>query len=142
MPEKLDKGVVLYYRPESVGVPKGTHCDACWKFIGEENQKNGRCVEVKGVINGPEGSCGLYVHGKAFKYPPQFEITQVSKEEVGYVEVGPTHCVSCEYMERPNEKMSMCKEVEGVIHQLGCCNNYELDKGRKLIDVKLSDLGL
>lgn len=143
MDKKLDKGVVLYYRPESVGVPKGTHCDACWKFIGVENQTNGRCVEVKGVINGPQGSCGLYVHGHSFKSTPtQFTLTQVSKEEVGYVEEGPTHCVSCEYMEQPNQQTSMCKKVEGVVHQLGCCNQYEEDKGRKFIDVKLSDLGL
>ena len=138
---KLDKGIVLYYRPESVAVPEGTHCGVCWKFVGNPKAQ-GSCVEVKGAISGPKGTCGLYVHGKPFSYAPHFEITQVSKEESGYIEKGPTHCHSCEYMERPNDKTSMCKNVEGVIHQLGCCNGWDEDKERKLVDVKLSDLGL
>lgn len=140
---KLDKGVVLYFGPESVAVPEGTHCSACWKFIQPVNGKGkGTCIEVKGAIDGPNGTCGLYVHGKSFRFTPGFEVTQVTQKEAGYIEDGPTHCVSCEYMLKPNEKMSECKNVEGVIHQLGCCNGWELDKKRKFIDVKLSDLGL
>lgn len=142
MKKKLDKGVVLYFRPESIAVPEGSHCGVCWKFVIGDGKGKGKCLEVKGAIDGPRGTCGLYVHGKPFKWAPNFEITQVSKEEAGYVEEGPTHCVTCEYMEKPSDKTSMCESVEGVIHQLGCCNGHELDKGRKLIDVKLSDLGL
>lgn len=141
MAGKLDKGIVLYFEPASVAVPEGTHCGVCWKFVGDPKGK-GRCVEVDGSIDGPNGTCGLYVHGKPFSYPPNFEITKVSKKEAGYVEQGPTHCVSCEYMEKPSERTSMCKNVEGVIHQLGCCNGYDKDKKRKLIDVRLEDLGL
>jgi len=138
---KLDKGTVLYYGPESVAVPEGTHCGACWKFVGDPKKK-GSCVEVKGSIDGPRGTCGLYVHGQPFGYSPGFKVTQVSQKEAGYIENGPTHCVSCEYMLKPSEKFSECRNVEGVIHQLGCCNGYELDKKRKLIDVRLEDLGL
>lgn len=141
MPGKVSKETVLYFNPASVAAPEGTHCGICWKFVGHPDGK-GTCVEVKGSIDGPRGTCGLYVHGNPFAYPPHFQITQVSKGEAGYVESGATHCVSCEYMEKPSEKTSMCKSVEGVIHQLGCCNGYELDKKRKIVDVKLEDLGL
>lgn len=138
---KLDKSTVLYFGPESVAVPEGTHCGVCWKFVGDAKGK-GTCVEVKGSIDGPKGTCGLYVHGEPFKYAPMFKVTQVSKEEAGYQEKGPTHCHSCEYMLKPDEKTSMCKNVEGVIHQLGCCNGHDFDKKRKLLDVRLEDLGL
>jgi len=138
---KADKSTVLYFEPQSIAVPEGSHCGVCWKFVGDPTGK-GTCVEVKGLIDGRKGTCGLYVHGKPFKYAPLFEITQVSKTEAGYVEEGATHCVSCQYMVHQNQKQSPCKNVEGLVHQLACCNGYEKDKSSKFVDVRLEDLGL
>src|SRR5262245_10970943 len=100
---KLSKDLVLYFEPQSVAAPEGTHCGVCWKFVGSPEGK-GTCVEVEGSIDGPNGTCGLYVHGTPFKFPPAFAITRVSKKEAGYVQEGPTHCVSCEYMVHPEQK--------------------------------------
>jgi hypothetical protein len=121
--EKLDKGIVLYFSPASIGRSAGARCGACWKFIRDE-----RCIEVKGEIKA-EGSCGLYIHGTPFKEKPEWagKITQVTQREAGYSDDGDTHCGDCEYIAHPRDNYSPCERVEGFIEPEGCCNAHDRD---------------
>lgn len=110
--EKLKKGVVAYFMPESIGSPLGARCGICMMFV------DGRCTVVEGNINGVHGVCDLYVHGK---HSGPVMKGMLSKDEAGYVETGPTHCASCEYFEAPFS----CQKVEGKVEGEGCCNAYE-----------------
>jgi hypothetical protein len=119
---KHSKAAVLYFKPKSINRAAGARCGACWKFI----RNTGECLEVSGDI-AARGVCGLYVNG--VPHPTRLEhtwrITKISKEEAGYIERGDSHCVGCKNMANPGEPSSPCREVEGLIEQRGCCNEYE-----------------
>jgi hypothetical protein len=118
---KDSKSAVLYFKPASIGRAGGARCGACWKFLPAE----GKCLEVEGDISAG-AVCGLYVHGMPHHDgAPAWKITKVSKPEAGYEERGDTHCVNCEYMVRPGDHSSPCREVEGIVEQQGCCNEHE-----------------
>jgi len=118
----LSKPEALYFNPESIGSDAGASCSICWKF----NPKDKRCLEVEGSINGPNGICGLYVHGEPFGDKIKASIRTITKAEAGYSEEGPTHCVSCDEMLIPKLfGESRCKKVEGMVEGRGCCNSYE-----------------
>ena len=120
--EKDAKSAVLYFKPHSINRASGARCGACWKFI----RNTGECLEVKGDIEAA-GVCGLYVNG--VPYPTRLDhtwrITKVSQEEAGYTDQGDSHCVSCKHMAEPGNLTSPCAEVEGLVEQRGCCNEYE-----------------
>lgn len=118
----VDKATALYFNPESIGNDDGARCGICWKF----NPELKGCIEVEGAISGERGVCGLYVHGTPMGNKVDVRLRKVGKSEAGYAEVGPTHCVSCEYM--VTHKLygqSRCGKVEGMIEGRGCCNLYE-----------------
>lgn len=121
---KLDKAIVLYFGPDSIGRPDGARCGACWKFI-----KTGACCEVSGTIVA-EKVCGLYVHGTPFAKDPNFPITQVSQQEAGYGR-GDSKCQNCEYMGDRTRTMSPCEEVQGLVAQKGCCNHHDFEGKKK-----------
>jgi hypothetical protein len=127
-PEKIDKAVVLYMPPKVLGSNVGAHCGDCWKFVGSESGKPGKCIEVEGPINPAHGVCGLYVNGRVFdgvkpKLPEP--VFQISKEIAGYVEQGPTHCGNCDEKLGGDSLKSPCKKVAGEIEYFGCCNRWE-----------------
>lgn len=125
--DKLDKAVVLYFPARFIGVAKGSHCGACWKFVGEPGGE-GQCVEVDGDINGPKGTCGLYMHGKPFETMPKFgPLLKITKQIAGYIEQGPTHCGSCEYYGGAQEEKGPCARVQGIVEFEGCSNAWEHD---------------
>lgn len=113
---KLDQAVVLYMDGSEIGRPQGARCADCKTFI-----KGGKCGVVAGSISGEKGVCGLY----AFGTPGQMtESGTIPQEVAGYVEIGATHCDSCEYFGGPNR----CQKVKSEpkkIEAAGCCNAYE-----------------
>lgn len=111
MAHKLDKTVVLYYRPKDVGESEGSRCGKCMMYSERE------CTVVKGEIEPKHGVCGLYVHGEHMG-PMMKGMTP--KEIVGYVENGPTHCGNCK-----NFDDGECRIVEGKVEFEGCCNAWE-----------------
>ena len=119
---KDSKAAVLYFKPKSINRAGGARCGACWKFI----RNTGECLEVSGDI-AARGVCGLYVNG--VPHPTRLDhtwrITKISKEESGYIDEGDSHCVACVHMANPGNASSACEEVEGLIEQRGCCNEYE-----------------
>ena len=119
---KDSKAAVLYFKPKSINRASGARCGACWKFIRSTNE----CMEVNGEILAA-GVCGLYVNGvpHATRLEHLWRITKVSQEEAGYTDKGDSHCVSCTHMANPGNLTSPCEEVEGLIEQRGCCNEYE-----------------
>jgi hypothetical protein len=120
--EKDAKSAVLYFKPASINRAGGARCGACWKFI----RNTGECLEVQGDIE-VGGVCGLYVNGVPHptRLDHRWRITKISKEEAGYTDEGDSHCVSCKHMANPGNATSPCEEVEGLVEQRGCCNEYE-----------------
>ena len=118
--EKDSKSAVLYFKPASINRAGGARCGACWKFLPQ-----GGCLEVEGYIE-KSGVCGLYVNGMPHHDgAPGWKIRKVSKTEAGYTDQGDSHCVSCKHMAEPGNATSACEEVEGLVEQKGCCNEYE-----------------
>jgi hypothetical protein len=119
---KDSKAAVLYFKPASIHRAGGARCGACWKFV----RNTGECLEVTGDI-AAGGVCGLYVNG--VPHPTRLEhtwrITKISKGEAGYTDQGDTHCMSCKHMAHPRDPLSPCEEVEGLVEQQGCCNEFE-----------------
>ncbi len=113
---KLDQAVVLYMDGSEIGRPEGARCADCKTFI-----KGGKCGIVAGKISGEKGVCGLYVFGT----PGQIsEPGTLPQEVAGYVEMGATHCGSCEYFGGAN-KCQKVKSEPKKIEAEGCCNAYE-----------------
>lgn len=118
--EKLSKQVVLYFPAKVIVEKSGAHCGKCMMFFKDRGE--GRCTVVEGKIDGPNGVCGLYVHGK--HSGPTMD-GMIDKSVVGYIEDGPpTQCGNCEYYVG-GPTIGICKKVEGRIEFYGCCNAWE-----------------
>jgi hypothetical protein len=120
----------MYFGPQSIGRSEGANCDHCYKFI-----VGGRCIEVDGAISGASGICGLYINGDPRGADPGFRLRRVSKQEASYAEVGPTHCLSCEYYGGRQQESGLCQKVEGVVAARGCCNLYEPGDNDVLVQI-------
>lgn len=120
--EKDAKSAVLYFKPASIVRAAGARCGACWKFVAD----SAACLEVRGDIQ-KGGVCGLYINGvpHATRLEHTWRIHKISKEEAGYTDEGDTHCMNCAHMRNPSEVSSPCAKVEGLVEQLGCCNEHD-----------------
>lgn len=113
---KLDQAIVLYMDGSEIGRPEGARCADCKMFI-----TGGKCGVKAGPTSGPKGVCGLYAFGK----PDQMtEEGTLSDEAVGYVELGATHCKSCEYFGGPNRCQKVKSEPKKIEAE-GCCNAWD-----------------
>lgn len=114
---KIDQAAALYFPARIIGQPEGASCGRCFMYRGYPRGQ-GSCTVVEGAINGPNGICGLYVHGKG---DSDETAEKLSKKSAGYSEEGPTHCGSCEYY-GGNSNSGPCQKVSGTVEFGGCCN--------------------
>lgn len=133
---KISKEAVLYiYRPEVKIV-----CKECSFVKGSKCALFGSSV----TISRETGTCGFYIHGH--ENPAQPWVSNVTKEEAGYAENKTGfQCKRCE--EWLPEELG-CKKVDrystgdtpGIIAANACCNRWEPDKVRAMLDsIKLDE---
>lgn len=96
-------------------------CNKCKYYV-----EGGKCVLVKGLIDGKNGSCNLWVKGNPRKYP--LGMAPLTQKESGYVEVaGGPRCGVCVFYEDPRQ----CQLVKGDIDpSYGCCNAWKENEKR------------
>jgi hypothetical protein len=128
---KRDRSIFLYLDPKPPE-DQFAQCDTCMMYTGKPGEKVATCtIHGKEKINGPDGTCGLYVHGKPMPGERGHEMASVTKKESGYVErqVRCENCVSfnagrstCMAFDSLNIKMPQYFSLKTKVDPKGCCN--------------------
>ncbi len=148
--EKLDKGVVLYFGPESLNRAgdkgevsgPGAACGRCFMLLKDIS----KCSVVakdgtKDTTVSPQhGVCGIYGGGVPMTSKDHPPMPVYSRSEVGYYEGSgvPTHCGNCKHFHLGG----LCEKVEGVVQQHGCCNQWEENPIASIQDKTFEELGV
>ena len=147
---KMTKESVLYMGPElsdrASGLnERGAKCGKCMMFFTEPS----KCAIVHqggdATVSGDYGVCGLFVGGDPLvKISAEHKpMNLIPRTVAGYYEGPgvPTHCGNCQNYQGQGME-GLCKKVEGIVNEYGCCNSWDYNPNKELLQIKFGDVGL